>query len=719
MMAVNLSQALEQDPFDPEQFVERLAWQFTSTPGIKSEDGDFDPLKLRDAFMQTMKDLKAINEVQRQKIDRIYSIVADEEKKHWQKVSELQERNKAAVTRFQELDERINFVATKVVHLGDQLESVNTPRSRAVEAQQLMQYFAEFLGDNPSFFSENFSDSSQLYQAADIIHKLFLISQELPNRKFDKAKVKIAQKYDEIERALIEGFAEAYRLDNKIRMKEIAAILSQFKGYSQCVDVFIEESQRAGLTGKDIFNDVIPLCEKNQTIIQEVFTNPDQVMSKFVLNIYLRHLQEYIHSCLIDNSDSEKYLKTLFTLYSKTNKLSNDLLVFKFGSDAFFLSKISKRIFESYLESYRSIEINYLKDKCSSILQRYYDSKNHQKKQILSGGIHDFKRKLEVSLVSKTNIHIGPVENYGGETFLSEEVAINLLQETKRSFQRSQLLSKPSELSENAHQIIDILFYYLCNEHMDYAFELALQCLPLPEPKTAPELYFLDIIRQGNAVMHLVEKQFSDFLLPLVVSTSNHGICLQKKKNVSEQLEQKLDTGLDRLLVSIIGWIRFLLQTEQKKSDFKPESDEGNIMINATPACVKVVHFLESCIEKFRDSIDGKNVEITLLDMGTRFHRVVYEHLQQFQYNSDGAVCVIYDINEYKKCVQKISSPLLNSLFDTLYALCNLLVVKPANLKQVCMDKQLAGFDKSVILNFVQLRIDYKTSKIANQLKEL
>lgn len=50
---------------------------------------------------------------------------------------------------FQELDERINYVATKVIHLGDQLESVNTPRSRAVEAQRLMSHFAEFLSPGP------------------------------------------------------------------------------------------------------------------------------------------------------------------------------------------------------------------------------------------------------------------------------------------------------------------------------------------------------------------------------------------------------------------------------------------------------------------------------------------------------------------------------------------------------------------------------------------
>lgn len=48
---------------------------------------------------------------------------------------------------------------------------------------------------------------------------------------------------------------------------------------------------QGAFTGKDIFRDVIPLCEKNFSVMTEVFSNPDQVMAKFVLNIYHLKLQ--------------------------------------------------------------------------------------------------------------------------------------------------------------------------------------------------------------------------------------------------------------------------------------------------------------------------------------------------------------------------------------------------------------------------------------------
>lgn len=47
------------------------------------------------------------------------------------------------------MDERINYVATKVIHVGDQLQSINTPRSRAVEVHKLIGYLEEFMSTGP------------------------------------------------------------------------------------------------------------------------------------------------------------------------------------------------------------------------------------------------------------------------------------------------------------------------------------------------------------------------------------------------------------------------------------------------------------------------------------------------------------------------------------------------------------------------------------------
>lgn len=44
-----------------------------------------------------------------------------------------------------------------------------------------------------------------------------------------------------------------------------------------------------------------------------------------------------------------------------------------------------------------------------------------------------------------------------------------------------------------------------------------LPAIPLPDPRTAPQVYFFDVVGQANTLFHLFEKQFMDSLVPLVM----------------------------------------------------------------------------------------------------------------------------------------------------------------------------------------------------------
>jgi len=59
-------------------------------------------------------------------------------------------------------------------------------------------------------------------------------------------------------------------------------------------------------------------------------------------------------------------------------------------------------------------------------------------------------------------------------------------------------------------------------------------------------------------------------------------------------------------------------------------------MYNCLQACSKVVKFITSITLSIHCSLDGKNVDIVFADLGTRLHRVVFDHLLGFQYNSLG-----------------------------------------------------------------------------------
>jgi len=48
------------------------------------------------------------------------------------------------------------------------------------------------------------------------------------------------------------------------------------------------------------------------------------------------------------------------------------------------------------------------------------------------------------------------------------------------------------------------------------------------------------------------------------------------------------------------------------------------------------VKYVNSQLDVIRFGLDGKNIDTFLTEFGIRFHRVVYDHLLTFQYNSFG-----------------------------------------------------------------------------------
>uniref|UniRef100_A0AAY4A8X3 Exocyst complex component 5 n=1 Tax=Denticeps clupeoides TaxID=299321 RepID=A0AAY4A8X3_9TELE len=700
---------LFEEPFDADEYIERLAWR---TPGGGSKGGAeaFDPKRLLEEFVNHIEELKQLDEIIQRKVEKLEQQCHREAKEFAHKVQDLQRSNQVAFQHFQELDEHISYVATKVCHLGDQLEGVNTPRQRAVEAQRLMTYFNEFL--DGELRSDVFINPEKIQEAADIIQKLHLIAQELP---FDRRMCWLLNvcwlpgKYHDLERQLIQEFTSAQRRGEIGRMREVAAVLLHFKGYAHCVDVYIKQCQEGAFMCNDVFQDTASLCQRVSKQVGEVFCSPETVMAKLIQSIFENKLHAHVKEKLDEarQSDVEQYLINLYDLYSRTTLLTAQLIEFNLGTDKqTFLSKLTKNIFSSYLESYIDMERQYLQNRSAMILQRFYDSKHHQKRPVGTGSIQELKERIR----QRTNLPLGPSIETHGETFLSQVVVVNLLQETRHAFERCHKLSDPADLPKNAFSIFLLLVEHLCVDYIDYALEIGLSAIPSADAKNA-NLYFLDVVQQANTIFHLFDKQFNDNLMPLISSSPKLTECLHKKKEVIEQMEVKLDTGIDRTLNCMVGQMKHILATEQKKTDFKPE-DENNVMIQYTTACAKVCAYVRQQVERVRKSMDGKNVDTVLTELGVRFHRLIHEHLQQYSYSSMGGMLAICDVAEYRRCAKDFRVPLVLQLFDTLHALCNLLVVAPDNLKQVCSGEQLTNLDRNLLHAFVQLRVDYRSSRL-------
>ncbi|KAG7238549.1 hypothetical protein INR49_030822 [Caranx melampygus] len=708
---------LFEEPFDADEYIERLAWR---TPGGGSKGGAeaFDPKRLLEEFENHIEELKQLDERIQRRVEKLEHQCHREAKEFAHKVQDLQRSNQVAFQHFQELDEHISYVATKVCHLGDQLEGVNTPRQRAVEAQRLMTYFNEFLDGD--LRSDVFNNPDKIKEAADIIQKLHLIAQELPFDRFADVKAKIASKYHDLERQLIQEFTAAQRRGEIGRMREVAAVLLHFKGYAHCVDVYIKQCQEGAYMRNDVFEDTAVLCQRVNKQVGEVFSSPETVMAKLIQNIFENKLQAHVKEKLdgTRHSDVEQYLKNLYDLYTS---VGHEAYRVQLGlRQAHLLAKLIKSIFSSYLESYIDMEREYLRTRGAMILQRYYDSKNHQKRPIGTGSIQELKERIR----QRTNLPLGPSIDTHGETFLSRNWLLTCCRRHAMLLRGATGFQIPLTCPRMPSQFSCCWSTICAWNTLTTPWRLAFQrqsvtvseylsfmhSIPSADAKNA-NLYFLDVVQQANSIFHLFDKQFNDQLMPLISSSPKLAECLHKKKEVIEQMEVKLDTGIDRTLNCMVGQMKHILATEQKKTDFRPE-DENNVMIQYTTACSKVCAYVSRQVEHVRKSMDGKNVDTVLTELGVRFHRLIHEHLQQYSYSSMGGMLAICDVAEYRRCAKDFRVPLVLQLFDTLHALCNLLVVAPDNLKQVCSGEQLTNLDRNLLHAFVQLRVDYRSARL-------
>ncbi|XP_046852595.1 exocyst complex component 5-like [Xenia sp. Carnegie-2017] len=710
-----ISEADFKEPFACAEYVERLA-STVEGGGTKGGEGKFDPNNLHSFFVNSIHQLELLDKSIQGQVNKLEELCTKEEKEHKGRIVSLEDEIKRATKIFHTLDNRINSVATNVVHLGDQLEGINTPRQRAKDTLQLMEYFNEFLVEGTPT-STVFHDEAKIHEAANVIQKLNQISQELPNEeRFKGVKEHIDEYYKDIGDKLITLFKRAHHEGDQEKMKTIAETLQPFNPHNQnCVDVFISESQKSQFNSQDVFKDVVGLCRNVNSLVKFVFgMSGGMVMDKLVQDVYEGAIKKYVDHKLDHRiaTQKESYLENLYVLYRKTKELGQKLSECKLGPDLASLSRLRRNIFSNYLKDYEKRELEYLIRKSESLLNKYYESIGHQKREKTHmSGFNDFVRM--------TGLSQGPQQQSDNtkETYLNQDVAVSLLLENKKSLQRCELLCNPDFVPSCVHEIYSILLNCLCRDHLDYALTIGLEYLPAPEPKSIPNSRFLEVVDQANAIFHLLEKHFSDAILPLVGSSTTYGQCVRKKKEIMEDMEKKLDNGMERLITSYAGYVKHVLNTEQKKSDFRPPEEQNADLFSCTQACKKCCQFIEIQRSLLKDYVDGKNLECALTEFGIRVHRHLVDHLQQFQYNSIGGMLAICDINEYRKCIQKFEIKLLDKLFNTLHSLGNLLIVAADNIPQVIKEEQLAPLEKSVIQSFVQLRADYKTSKLARHLE--
>lgn len=143
----------------------------------------FDPLILEDVFKRTIDDLKKINEKSKAKIESLTNECNREKNVCKEKTTNLEMHYKESHDHLISLDKRISQVSTTMADMGSQLENLNRPRLNLYESHKIAKYFDKFKDgiDNSGVFA----DDSKLEQAAEVIYKLHLISNDLKDERLN------------------------------------------------------------------------------------------------------------------------------------------------------------------------------------------------------------------------------------------------------------------------------------------------------------------------------------------------------------------------------------------------------------------------------------------------------------------------------------------------------------------------------------------------------
>jgi hypothetical protein len=462
----------------------------------------------------------------------------------------------------------------------------------------------------------------------------------------------------------------------------------------------------AGLTAIYLRFSSLLLLSKAKDLIWVVFRSPQTVLVAFMQEIVRSKLGVYVNRIQLNSRTEWNSIETMHSAFVKAKAMIERLShEFDIGLDSYSEDKLVRSTFLEFIGSYISLEELQLQQSFDQILRAYYASAGHFRWAHLRDSLHTEKRAPP------------PPEDSMSpeETLLSHDVTVAMFQEIKTAVARCVDLAPRSDVAEWVFRVFRQLLNGLCRDHILYAVDCAAERLPKKLGKGEPDTIFLLVTRDANSIIYILQKLFWDTVLPVVrTSLSIYPDCVSKKNEALDALEDKLATGLERVLELIVAHVQQLLAKEQKKTDFRPPEETMAVVLNGpcTKACELATKFLKAKVAQIQSCLNGKNLELVLRGLGMRIHRILLEHVKQMTFNSLGGIMLTRDLTEYEKTIEFLNDPLVLDFFVTMRELSAVTIVKPESIRQLCEEGRLALLDRNTIMSFLQLRADYKSAKI-------
>ncbi|CAO3611897.1 unnamed protein product [Cunninghamella echinulata] len=499
-------------------------------------------------------------------------------------------------------------------------------------------------------------------------------------------------------------------------------------------------------------------------IISAVFPQPIVVLQVFLQRVFAQSIQDQVELLLSNaqNISNLAYLRTLASTHAATKRLVDNLkvylekelsnvnasddnkLVASTSSDE-TLDRCMDDLFVPYTEGNRYLakERACLNELFGNIIKEFLNFMQHYKKtsarnqSVLTRTLNQISSSTTLSPFSEQD-HASPSSTSGnayfdlpqqnnsqhmksnltkiddnGFSLLSTDAIIQTIRIHSEAILRCVKLTNNQERPQSIKQLYDILIDFIGSKYLDILLDEIYDELG---NKGEPDLVCFPVISTATNISQTLQQHFQTAVVPIVISApSVHRDSLANKNKFLSTLESKINYVISRSIEAITYWLGEILG-RQKKNDFSPRVEEVLMMSNGTAPCVNSVEFLTKVYRAATKSLQGKNLEAYLLNIGNEFHTLLLEHFKKYTVTPTGGLMVAKDIAKYQEVVQVFKIPTLNDRFEMLRQLGNIFVVKPEILRSILSEGYLARLEPNVLYPYLVKREDFKSAQLERKL---
>lgn len=200
-----------------------------------------------------------------------------------------------------------------------------------------------------------------------------------------------------------------------------------------------------------------------------------------------------------------------------------------------------------------------------------------------------------------------------------------------------------------------------------------------------------------------------------------------------KRCETKMNNIIQSAIDLSLARITYFLNKQKKKDyAFKSGSEES---VSTTQTCIEVCHFLGHIHAVATISLDGRNLELFLHEVGTSFKGLLLDHYKKFNVSAPGALVLSKDVQEYQMEIDKWNISELSEEFGVLHSVANLftaqyvllwmclsldkmltffsfLFFRPDAIQSLIRGSNLSQVKPYILKEYLQRRVDYFTAGV-------